>query len=81
MTTHLRSRNASWQLKKTKWSNIKFSNPVGCIYENSSGIRLVYKGKKQVIKKKSFIKFQEKNSASFLNHRYSASIADVSDDT
>ncbi len=56
MTTHLRSRNASWQLKKTKWSNIKFSNPVGCIYENSSGIRLIYKGKKQVIKKKSFIK-------------------------
>ena len=56
MTTHLKSRNASWKLKKTKRFDIKFSNPVGCIYENEDGIELLYKNKKRLIKKKSFVK-------------------------
>jgi anthranilate/para-aminobenzoate synthase component I len=56
MTTHLKSRNASWKLKKTKRFDIKFSNPVGCIYENEDGIGLLYKNKKRLIKKKSFVK-------------------------
>jgi len=59
MITHLKSRNTSWQLKKTKRSNIKFSSPIGCLYENTSGVELVYKGKKWPIKKQSFIKSLE----------------------
>ena len=51
MTAHLKARNSSWKLGKTQYSNITFSNSVGCVYENDEGLFLLFRGKKTKIKK------------------------------
>ena len=60
MTAHLKSRNSSWKLGKTQYSNITFSNPVGCVYENDEGLFLLFRGKKTKIKKTSCMKLIDK---------------------
>ena len=47
MTTHLKSRNASWNLDNSKNKNIYFSNPVATLLEDKDGKSFVIrKGKK-----------------------------------
>lgn len=60
MTTHLKSRSSSWKLGKKQYSNINFSEPIGCIYENKQGVFLTYKGKTKKKKNISCISLIEK---------------------
>jgi len=48
MTTHLKSRNGSWNLDGLKSKNIYFSNPIFEVFEDSTGQTFFFKNAKKV---------------------------------
>ena len=64
MTTHLKSRNGSWNLDDLKTKNLYFSNPLYEIFQDKDGRTFIRKNGKKVRSKIDIIDLIDKEISS-----------------
>ena len=70
MTTHLKSRNGSWNLDDLKTKNLYFSNPLYEIFQDKDGRTFIRKNGKKVRSKIDIIDLIDKEISSAVSYTH-----------